>query len=110
LSASMQVMMGERIPGKGMRKEGSRDQGMKEAGRIREMLKGPEYTLKKRVLAGLTISRSMHFQPRALPDQGIGVNCVCARQVRGGEKGVRCRASCRVGAEVTRSVEAVEGS
>jgi len=59
----MQKMMGGRIPGKGMRKGGessSEDQGMKAAGRIREMLKGPEYTLKKHVLTGLTISKSMH--------------------------------------------------
>jgi len=89
----MQVMMGGRIPGKGMRKGGessSEDQGMKAARRIQETLKGPEYTLKKHVLTGLTISKSMHSQPRALLDQGIGSAaqiCVHARQVRGGDSG-----------------------
>jgi len=62
---------------------------MKVAGRIREMLKGPEYMLKKRVLTGLTISKSMHIQPRAFPDQGIGANlCMCkAGERRGRESG-----------------------
>ena len=63
LSTPIQVMIGGRIPGMGMRKGGessSEDQGMKAAGRIWEMLKGPEYTLKKHVLTGLTISKSMH--------------------------------------------------
>jgi len=56
----------------------SENQGMKVAGRIWEMLKGPEYTLKKRVLTGLTISKSMHIQPQAFPDQRIGTNlCTC---------------------------------
>jgi len=67
----------------------SENQGMKVAGRIREMLKGPEYMLKKRVLTGLTISKSMHIQPRAFPDQGIGANlCMCkAGERRGRESG-----------------------
>jgi len=43
LSTPNQVVMGGRIPGKGMRRDGElslEDQGMKAAGRIREMLKG----------------------------------------------------------------------
>jgi len=53
------------------------------------MLKGPEYMLKKHVLTGLTISKSMHIQPQAFPDQGIGVNlCMCkAGERRGRELG-----------------------
>ena len=88
-SAHTQAMIGGRIPGNGMRtlrsggELSSEDQGMKAAGRIWEMLKGPEYTLKKRVFTGLTISKSMHFQPRALPDQGIGTNlCMCKAGAR----------------------------
>ena len=83
---------------------------MKAAGRIREMLKGPEYTLKKRVLTGLTISKSMHFQPRAFPDQGIGGAariCVRERGLRGRESGAEL-AEGRVGWG-QRSPEALKG-
>ena len=55
-------------------------------------------------------SKSMHFQPRALPDQGIAGTariCVRARKVRGGDSGEGSRVQRVVsgGAEVTRSVE-----
>jgi len=113
LSAPMQVINGGRIPEKGMRKGGessSEDQGMKVAGRIQEMLKGFEYMLKKCVLTGLTISKSMHTSsPKHCQIRGSVVRREFVYIEEGTQgKGVRCRASrgsCQVGAEVTRSVE-----
>jgi len=44
---------------------------MKRAGRTRDMLKGVEYTLKKRVFTMLAIRNSLYLKPQSLLDKEV---------------------------------------